>query len=146
MLRYSALLSLCFLLWAPGVQYAQQSSASPIKQLKFQQKIERKRLKAQQKIWKKSFHGQPIPRAERIQMKHQYQRNMRDLKEHQKDQIQEMKDQQRIMKERALIGRRDVSMNGSPAASGPGEATSRQPEYVECGSQVGLRKRCTSRA
>lgn len=99
MLRFSTLLLLCFLLWVPGIRGAQQGSVSPIKELKRQQKVERKRLKVEQKIWKKSFHGQHIPRAERLEVKHQYRRDMRNLKARQKDQIQEMKDQRRVAKE-----------------------------------------------
>lgn len=80
---------------------AQSSSAFLLRQTRRQQKIERKQLKLQEKIWKRSFHGQHIPRAERLEAKHQYQRNMRDLKLKQRDQLQAMKDQQRLMKYRS---------------------------------------------
>lgn len=80
---------------------AQSSSSALLKQTRRQQKIERKRLKVQEKIWKRSFRGQPIPRAERIEEEHQLQRNMRDLKMRQKDELQAMKDQQRVAKYRS---------------------------------------------
>lgn len=72
-----------------------------LKETKRQQKIQRKQLQLQKKIWKRSFHGQHIPRAEQLQEKHQLQRDMRDLKMQQKDQLQAMKDQQRLMKYRS---------------------------------------------
>ena len=84
-----------------GSAAAQASSSALVKQTRRQQKIERKQLKLQEKIWKRSFHGQHIPRAERIEEKHQLQRNMRDLKMRQKDELQAMKDQQRIAKYRS---------------------------------------------
>lgn len=65
--------------------------------LKRQQKVARKQLKVQERIWKKSFHGRRIPRAERLEGKHQFQRNMRNLRQQQKDQLQEIKDQQRLL-------------------------------------------------
>lgn len=71
---------------------------SGVQQLKRQQKLERERLKNAQKIWKKSFRGQHIPRAQRLAVKHQYQRQMRDLKMRQKDELQRMKDQERMQK------------------------------------------------
>ena len=80
---------------------AQSSSALLLRQTRGQQKIERKQLKLQEKIWKRSFRGEHIPRAERLEAKHQYQRNMRELKLKQRDQLQAMKDQQRLMRYRS---------------------------------------------
>lgn len=80
---------------------AQASSTQLLKETKRQQKIQRKQLHLQEKIWKRSFHGQHIPRAEQLQEKHQLQRSMRNLKMQQKDQLQAMKDQQRLMKYRS---------------------------------------------
>ncbi|MGH9449701.1 MAG: hypothetical protein ACRD11_04085 [Terriglobia bacterium] len=80
-----------------GVAAASSGPASGLKLLKRQQKIARKQLKMQEKIWKKSFHGRRVPRAERLEEKHQFQRNMRSLREQQKDHIQEIKDQQRLL-------------------------------------------------
>ncbi len=90
-----------FLALCAGALFGVSGGASSLKQMKRQQKIERKQLKLQQKIWKKSFHGQHIPRAERLQAQHQLQRNLRDLRARQKDQLQAMKDQQRLMKYRS---------------------------------------------
>lgn len=83
-----------------GPTCAAAPSTPELKQIKQQQKIQRQRLKAEQKVWKKSFHGRNIPRAERLEEEHQFQRNMRDLRLQQKDRIQQMKDQQRMMKYR----------------------------------------------
>ncbi|MGH9327501.1 MAG: hypothetical protein ACRD2B_12575 [Terriglobia bacterium] len=98
MIRYVPLVLLGFLLWTPGLVSAPRGPITPVKLLKLQQKIERKRLTAAQKAWKKSFRGQHIPRAERLEIEHQYKRNMRDLELRQKDQLQEIKDQERVRK------------------------------------------------
>jgi hypothetical protein len=84
-----------------GAHGTVNGQASSLKQMKRQQRIERKQLKAEQKIWKRSFHGRSVPRAERLEEKHQFQRNMRNLRLQQKDQIQEIKDRQRLAKYRA---------------------------------------------
>lgn len=81
-----------------GVVVASSGPASGLKLLKRQQKVARKQLKVQEKMWKKSFHGRRVPRAERLAEKHQFQRNMRTLRQQQKDQIQQIKDQQRLLK------------------------------------------------
>jgi hypothetical protein len=83
---------------AAGVPAAGQRRMSPLKELKVQQKIERKQLKFQRKAWKRSYHGRQIPRAVRLSTKHQYQIEMRDLKTRQKDELERMKDQLRIAK------------------------------------------------
>lgn len=95
------LLAALFSIGAATLSGAQSSTALLTKQTKMQQKIERKQLKLQEKIWERSFHGQHIPRAERLEAKHQYQRNLRELKLKQRDQLQAMKDQQRLMKYRS---------------------------------------------
>ena len=79
-----------------GALGAARGPASGLALLKRQQKIARKQLKVQEKIWKRSFHGRHIPRAERLEEQHQFQRNMRNLRQQQKDQIQEIKDRQRL--------------------------------------------------
>lgn len=81
-----------------GLLRASPRQFSGVKALKRQQKLERQRLKNAEKIWKKSFHRQHIPRAQRLAVKHQYQRQMRDLKVRQKDEMEQMKDQQRMQK------------------------------------------------
>lgn len=95
------LLPIFLALCAGALCSAQTSPTQLLKETKKQQKIQRKQLQLQQKIWKRSFRGQHIPRAEQLQEKHQLQRNMRDLKMQQKDQLQAMKDQQRLMKYRS---------------------------------------------
>ncbi|HLI35140.1 MAG TPA: hypothetical protein VKW70_08855 [Terriglobia bacterium] len=77
---------------------AAQKSFSGIKELKRQQKLERKQLQMTQKIWKKSFRGRHIPRAEKLAIEHQYKWQMRNLKMQQKEQLQRMKDQQKVWK------------------------------------------------
>lgn len=79
-----------------GLNAAPRQNQS-LKMIKRQQKMARKRLKMEQKIWKRSFRGRHIPRAERLVEKHQIQREMRDLRQQQKDQIQEIEDRQRVM-------------------------------------------------
>ncbi len=81
-----------------GTLGAAQKSFSGIKELKRQQKLERKQLQMTQKIWKKSFRGRHIPRAEKLAIEHQYKWQMRNLKMQQKEQLQRMKDQQKVWK------------------------------------------------
>ncbi|HEX5481192.1 MAG TPA: hypothetical protein VFZ08_01045 [Terriglobia bacterium] len=81
-----------------GLLTAAPRQFSAVKQVKRQQKLERQRLKNTEKIWKKSFRGRHIPRAERLAVKHQYQRQMRDLKVRQKDELQRMKDDERMQR------------------------------------------------
>ncbi|MGH9343222.1 MAG: hypothetical protein ACRD19_05615 [Terriglobia bacterium] len=95
------LLTVFLTLCAGAVFGAQTSTSQLLKQTRRQQKIQRKQLQLQEKIWKKSFRGQHIPRAEQLQEKHQLQRNLRDLKMQQKDQLQALKDQQRLTKYRS---------------------------------------------
>lgn len=96
MIRFSVVPALLLMLCFSGGLLCQ--TVSPVKSLKRQQKIERAQLKRQEKIWKKSFHGERIPRAQRLAVEHQYKRNMRDLKTRQKDELEKMKDQQRVWK------------------------------------------------
>jgi lipopolysaccharide export LptBFGC system permease protein LptF len=84
-----------------GVAWAQGYSPKlEIKQLKARQKAERKALKLRQKYTKQSWKNQNVSKAVRIQMKHQMQREERELREKQKDERQDLKDQQRLLKER----------------------------------------------
>lgn len=78
---------------------AAQQPKTELQRMKLEHKAERKSLKVQEKAWKQSFRGRPIPRADRIREKHQMQRNMRNMKQRQKDQIQDYKDQRRIQKQ-----------------------------------------------
>src|SRR5579863_9995278 len=94
--RFLAVFMACFV--SSAAPCAANGAVSSLKQIERQHAIERKQLKMEQKIWKRSMHGNPIPRAERLEETHQFQRNMRNLRLRQKNQIQEMKDQQRLMK------------------------------------------------
>lgn len=68
-------------------------------QMKQRQKEERNALKLQHKYRNESVRGQPIPKAERIRIKHEMERQKRELREQQKDELQDLKDRQRLMKE-----------------------------------------------
>ena len=67
--------------------------------LKAKQKQERAALKLRKKYWQQSFRGQPLPASERLRLKHQMQREARELRDRQKDEQQDAKDRQRLMKE-----------------------------------------------
>jgi hypothetical protein len=82
-----------------GAAAASRKPKTELERLKMQHKVERKSLKAQEKAWRRSFRGRPIPRAEKIREKHQMQRDMRNLKQRQKDQIQDYKDHKMIQRE-----------------------------------------------
>lgn len=81
-----------------GLLAAARRPFSQLALIKRQQKIERRQLSIQEKIWKGSLRGRRIPRAERLAEKHQYQRNMRNLRLRQKNQIQQLEDQRRLQK------------------------------------------------
>ena len=67
--------------------------------LKARQKQERAALKLRKKYWQQSRKGQPLPKSERIRVKHQMQREERELRERQKDEQQDSRDRKRLMKE-----------------------------------------------
>lgn len=67
--------------------------------IKLRQKVEWKSLKDRQKMWKTSLKGQPLPKAERIRIKHQMERERRELRERHRDEVQDMKDHQRVLKD-----------------------------------------------
>jgi hypothetical protein len=67
--------------------------------LKAHQKEERKTLKLQQKDRERSLKETQAPRAVRVQVKHEMQRAARALREHQKDEDQDLKDRQRMIKD-----------------------------------------------
>jgi len=69
-----------------------------LKQLKAQQKIEKKQLQNEEKMWKKSLHGQRISHFQVLQMKHQFDRQMNELRLRQKEQLQRTKDQIKMWK------------------------------------------------
>lgn len=70
-----------------------------IKQLQARQKGERKTLKLKQKNQRHYLKSQPLPKGTKVQMKHQAARERRDLRQKQKDELQQMKDRQRIVRE-----------------------------------------------
>jgi type VI protein secretion system component VasK len=67
--------------------------------LKAKQKEERVALKLRKQYWQQSLRGQPLPKSERLRMKHQMDREERALRDRQKDEQQDFKDRQRLMKE-----------------------------------------------
>jgi len=77
---------------------ARRRTMSRTKELNTLQKMERKRVKLQEKAWKRSFHGRPIPRAQRLLVKRQYRQYMRNLRTQQKEERQQLKDQLRMQK------------------------------------------------
>lgn len=68
-------------------------------QVKNRQKEERKALKLKHKFAKQTMGGRDLPQSVRAQMKHQRQREARELSEKQKDERQDLKDRQRMLKE-----------------------------------------------
>jgi len=74
------------------------------KALKTRQRQEWKTLKLQQKNQKRSWKGMRMSKAARSQMKHQMARDMRAVRERQRNERQELKDRQRLMKERMRRG------------------------------------------
>ncbi|MGH9433763.1 MAG: hypothetical protein ACRD3T_19715 [Terriglobia bacterium] len=83
----------------PGMARTPRQPKNELQRMKMEHKAERKLLKAQEKAWKRSFRGKPIPRADRIREKHQMQRDLRNMKQRQKDQIQDYKDHQRMQRD-----------------------------------------------
>lgn len=80
-------------------------TARPLTELQMmhqEQKRERRSLKLQQRAWKRSYRGRRIPRAEKIQMKHQMARDMRNLRQQQRQQLQDAKDHRRLLRARDL--------------------------------------------
>jgi len=67
--------------------------------LKLRHNQERAALKLRKKYWQQSLKGQPLPKSERLRMKHQMQREERELRERQRDEQQDFKDRQRLAKE-----------------------------------------------
>lgn len=80
--------------WAKAQDMKQEKQA-----IKLRHKAERTSLKERQKLWKESTKGQPIPKSERIRMKHEMERERRELGERHKDEVEDLKDRRRILKE-----------------------------------------------
>jgi len=68
-------------------------------QVKDRQKAERKALKLKHKFTKDSLNSREIPRSQRLMMKHQMEREERELRERHRDEIQDLKDRQKALKE-----------------------------------------------
>lgn len=66
--------------------------------LKSQQKLEWHALKVQQQNRKLSWRGQKVTGAQRAQAMHEMQRERRDLRQRQKDALQDMKDRNRSLR------------------------------------------------
>jgi hypothetical protein len=81
--------------WARASQMSRQERSI----LKAQQKQERKSEKLKNHYAKASFKGQHVPKAVRDQRKHEIQKEDREMRERQKDQMQELKDRQKLYKE-----------------------------------------------
>ena len=85
---------------AESLQAGQQyDSRAVIKQMKARHKEERKALKIKHKTMKQYLKSQPLPKATKVQMAHQAQREARDLRQRQKDELQKMEDSQRVARE-----------------------------------------------
>ena len=89
------------LLGVPVTVLRAQDDAMKVQKLdlKLRHKQERTALKLRKKYWKESLQGQPLPKSERLRIKHQMQREERELRERQKDDLQDFKDRQRWAKE-----------------------------------------------
>jgi hypothetical protein len=77
----------------------QPSPREQIKVVKSHQKQERKNLRLQQKDRKRSLKAGQAPKAVRLQEKHKMQREAREMRQRQKDELQDLKDHQRLSKE-----------------------------------------------
>lgn len=93
------LMMACFLAF-PSMSVSAAARGNPeIQQLKQRQKAERKALKMRQHFVKESMKGRNIPKAIRLQNKHQMEREARELREKQKDEMQDIKDRLRLYNE-----------------------------------------------
>ena len=87
------------LVFAAGNRVAAQGLDPAAKrQVKARQKEEWKSLKLKEHYTKQMLRNQSLPRAERIQAKHEMQRERRELRQRQKDELQDWKDRQRSLK------------------------------------------------
>lgn len=85
---------------APGALSAPNGPINNLKQLKAQQKMERKQLKAEEKMWKTSLRGQQISHSQVRQMQHQFDNRINELRLRQKEELQRTKDQLKLWKDR----------------------------------------------
>jgi len=94
-----ALIAALILFCASGFRASAQDFGSRKQQVKVRQKLERNALKVKHRMVKESLRGQGITRGQRLRMKHRMERERRELRQRQKDELQNLKDQLRIVKE-----------------------------------------------
>jgi len=94
-----ALMAALILSCASGFRASAQDVGSQKQQVKARHKFERNALKMKHRLVKGSLQGQGISKGQRLQMKHRMERERRELRQRQRDELQTLKDQQRLVKE-----------------------------------------------
>lgn len=93
---------LCLLLLIAGLAggplFARQRWAPDSAMLKVRQKTERRALKLKQKYARESLQNSRLPKAVRIQLRHELKREQKRLLQRQKDERQTLKDRERLLK------------------------------------------------
>jgi len=92
-------LAALFLFSAATLIRAGQGQASPERQLKLRQKEERRAFKLRKKQAMFAAKGPQFTKAVRLRTKHEWQRQERELRERQKNELEDLKDKQKIRKE-----------------------------------------------
>lgn len=70
-----------------------------LKQTKAHQKEERAALKLKEKYMRQSLKDQQLSKSERLRLRHEMQREWRELRARQKNELQDLQDRQRATKE-----------------------------------------------
>jgi hypothetical protein len=92
------LVAVSFLL-IPGAAVCSARIKSPeIHKMKLLHKEQMKALKLREHFMKQSWKNQHVPKAVREQQKHQLERQMRELRNRQKDEMQDLQDRMRLAK------------------------------------------------
>ena len=94
-----AVMAALILLLTAASRAAAQDFKTEMHGVKARQKAERKALTMKQKYAMRSLRAQDISKAQRLQMKHQMEREKRELRLRQKDELQDLKDRQRALRE-----------------------------------------------
>jgi len=94
-----ALMAALILSCASGFRASAQDVGSQKQLVKVRHKLERNALKAKHRMVKESLRGQDVTRGQRLQMKHRMDKERRELRQRQRDELQTLKDQLRIVKE-----------------------------------------------
>jgi len=103
MQKLSMMILAAGLLASPAL--ARQRWTSQTAQLKARQKEESQVLKLKESYMRSSLRNSNLPKAVRIQLKHELQRERRKLRQRQKDERQVLKDRERLLKlERKELG------------------------------------------